>query len=571
MTDDPRLRQLAADQLASNPWLAAVRSQYGDLQPAPVANLSLTDAATDTVAKAGPGQPQPAVDGPVSGTIGPILGFGLPKESKTGQVILPNKPVQPTFDDALQQGFGVPGIGRKPEPAPSASPPAKPSPAPSAGQAGSKPAGPSLERQFLADEDRIREERSRILAGQEESVRKQQDILRTGEGLATDMLKQAGIDDAIHEAELNQLQSKALHDANTRDIEIQRQAELLRKEKVDPKHWYKETGTAGSILAAIAIGAGAFAAAMPHTGSHENHALSIINKAIDRDIAAQQDDLDRKWKDLNWQGQESDKQFVRDNWMVNQKNELKRTAYSNALAMVAQVRTSTNNQVAAQQLDGLATELAQKREDLKEESAKQRFSVSVLERQQQAAAAAANPFSAINTQKAYMLYRQKAESANLEHPDKPVPILSMQEWLPTYQGLGMQRPSASGGNGDNEKFEAGLQSTINKGRQAADVGPLTAAASLVPWLFQGQAIRKDRLDQYNSDMQVNLRLVGERMPGEDIEKRIRAYEISPFTPREQALARVQAYEEFMRANSNIVSGAKKSSGPETPPGATEVK
>ena len=58
----------------------------------------------------------------------------------------------------------------------------------------------------------------------------------------------------------------------------------FQKQAVDPAKWYHDRGTAGTVLAAIAMGLGAFAQTL--TGG-ENNALKIIQSAIQDDIESQ--------------------------------------------------------------------------------------------------------------------------------------------------------------------------------------------------------------------------------------------------------------------------------------------
>ena len=239
-----------------------------------------------------------------------------------------------------------------------------------------------------------------------------------------------------------QLQSQhALNDATESASKRVAEAQELRNEKPDPQHWFKERGTAGSILAAIAMGAGAFGAAITHS---PNFAMDIINKSIDRDIDAQTADLDNKWKALNFKGSEDDKKFVKEQWMINQKNNARLVAWDHATALIDQTWINAGAQAKAVGYQAMKTEAELHVNAIKQGMIDQRHLVLVKEAAAKAAAGAADPFSAQNTTKAYMTYRSKAEAANLEHPDKPVAIMSRDEWLPSYRGQGAPAPAASG-------------------------------------------------------------------------------------------------------------------------------
>ena len=67
--------------------------------------------------------------------------------------------------------------------------------------------------------------------------------------------------------------------------------ERLDNSGVDPDRWWKERGTGGGILAAIAVGLGALGSTW---GKTPNYALDIIQSSIDRDIDAQKATLENK-------------------------------------------------------------------------------------------------------------------------------------------------------------------------------------------------------------------------------------------------------------------------------------
>jgi hypothetical protein len=146
----------------------------------------------------------------------------------------------------------------------------------------------------------------------------------------------------------------ALKTANDRDAASQKKAELIRAMKIDPTHWYKEKGTAGSILAAISIGLGAFGAAMPHTANHENYALDIITKAIDRDVDAQKEDIANKRDDVKTEMSQNDKKYVREHGIIADQRAAQKEGYYNARAMLvdnlSNLETGSTAYVNGQQL-----------------------------------------------------------------------------------------------------------------------------------------------------------------------------------------------------------------------------
>ncbi len=75
--------------------------------------------------------------------------------------------------------------------------------------------------------------------------------------------------------------------------------EDLAKQKKDPQRLFKERGTVASIAAGIGVALGAFGAALTGT---RNAALDIINAAIERDLDAQEREIQIKREKVNLQG-----------------------------------------------------------------------------------------------------------------------------------------------------------------------------------------------------------------------------------------------------------------------------
>lgn len=99
-----------------------------------------------------------------------------------------------------------------------------------------------------------------------------------------DMIAQQVADQNVRNAanrETEQARQAAMRQADTN---YQSAIASFQKQAVDPAKWYHDRGTAGTILAAIAMGMGAFAKTL--TGG-ENTALSVIQSAIQDDIESQ--------------------------------------------------------------------------------------------------------------------------------------------------------------------------------------------------------------------------------------------------------------------------------------------
>jgi hypothetical protein len=100
------------------------------------------------------------------------------------------------------------------------------------------------------------------------------------------------------EKNLQENEARRLQNENQRQQDVDAQlreytllADDLKKSEVDPKKYWKDQGAFGQILGALSIGLGAYAQGR---GAGPNGALQIINAAIDRDVAAQRDEIAKK-------------------------------------------------------------------------------------------------------------------------------------------------------------------------------------------------------------------------------------------------------------------------------------
>lgn len=360
---------------------------------------------------------------------------------------------------------------------------------------GAKPSTPKVtpkspERIELETDEGIRKEKAQNLTSQQDTLARQRELLQVGEQAAQAAQAKANSDYDIKQIENEQLGQVVDQQMKARQAAQDQEAAQVRAAKVDPRHWFKEKGTAGSILAAISMAAGAFAAAMPHTGSHENFALNIINKAVDQDIDAQKEDIANKWKSLNYKGDENQKAYVRDQYMMNQKRELAIKGYDHALALVGQQRATTNNDVAALDLDKLSQGIQDKKLDLQMEQAAHAKTVAVGERARAAAAGVSNPNSAANLEKAYNLYVTDAMKEQQKNP-KAGAILSKEDWFKTRQGSGAPARAAESG----KEVEEGLASL---GKKYDAVSANNPVFSVLPNSPDAMAVRQR--EQLNSDI-----------------------------------------------------------------------
>lgn len=104
------------------------------------------------------------------------------------------------------------------------------------------------------------------------------------------------VEDA-QEAEIKRVEAEAKRGMALRASEddIKAAMEESKAMRVDPNKFYADRGTLGTIVAALAMGAGAYGAAMTGT---KNFAAEIIENAIDRDIQAQKENIANKKSDI---------------------------------------------------------------------------------------------------------------------------------------------------------------------------------------------------------------------------------------------------------------------------------
>jgi hypothetical protein len=91
-------------------------------------------------------------------------------------------------------------------------------------------------------------------------------------------------------AESDRMENLAIAEA-----EVRAAGDEAKAMRVDPNKFYHDRGTLGTILAALSVGAGAYAATM---GGGRNYALDIIENAITRDIDAQKSAIEGKRADV---------------------------------------------------------------------------------------------------------------------------------------------------------------------------------------------------------------------------------------------------------------------------------
>lgn len=392
--------------------------------------------------------------GAASGGGSPVFKQDLPPEvaAKVPGAI----PVDPA---SLEKGYATSKNG-KPLPPPGADPndpwgdnlPDQPPRSTMAGVS----AGPSIERQNLLAHDESRAREINTLKQGQDMVQRQQDILLSGEQQARDLTKKAQIDDYLNQQDITAMQRAVQSHNNLANIDIEHDAALLRQEQPDPKHWFKEKGTAGTILAALAIGAGAFAAAMPHTENHTNQALGIITSAIDKDIDAQNATIEQKWKQIKLKVDQSDRQYVRDQFFLEEKRKARLTDYDHAIHLVDQQRLTSTNESNIAGMDAISQGMKQQQEKIKMEGADQRYQVLAKER---AAAVSNNPWSDANIMKKAAKLQEQEETAYQKNPKIAGKPRTLGEIIYDLKHGGF---SGGGTSSQDDDFDTGLKGVLSQ-------------------------------------------------------------------------------------------------------------
>lgn len=434
-------RAQAEEQIGNkdNHWLAALRA----------GNISQETYAAHQVGRPEPEATSPAstgIRGGQAGTYDPMAAkmYG-PTEQGGGAA-----PSYPTFDTREKGLSHAPGWHPPSAPMPMGQPPAS-SPQPGAANTdtplpglptptpgGKLPAvsavgaGPSPGREFLRRNEEADKQLGQAMTASSDRIDQRMEALRSGQEANALMVKKAGFTDQANQAELRTAERDANAAANTSQIERERKREILRGQHMDPNKWFKDQGTAGSLLAAIAVGAGAFGAAMPHSNG-KNTAMDIINQAVGRDVDAQQADLDQQWKDLDYQGTEDEKRGVRDQFMIARKRQAAEDVHSHANALIAQHMQGVTDQDKITALADLKDQNSQNLADLAKEDAKQRYGVAMQERAQAGAAASAQALKDREMEHRYGAYVDDWHKGKQD-----APLLDKVSWLRHALGSGAE-------------------------------------------------------------------------------------------------------------------------------------
>lgn len=157
-----------------------------------------------------------------------------------------------------------------------------------------------------------------------------------------------------------------------------------RAMSIDPQRYWNRAGTFSNILSAISVGLGSFASGMTH-GATGNPGLTLVNNAIEHDIAAQKADIDNYWSSVKQQFQLDDTVFNRalanQNFRANQRLAALKIVDSE----LASVEAKSQNPLVQKGAAEMRLELQMKQIGLRQQSA---VAIAEMLKQQKAAQAA---------------------------------------------------------------------------------------------------------------------------------------------------------------------------------------
>lgn len=168
--------------------------------------------------------------------------------------------------------------------------------------------------------------------------------------------------------------AKQQHEDNKR-AELQARRDKVRSMQVDPDLVWKEKGVAGSILSALAMGAGQFASGM--TGQ-ENLAAKLINNMVERSVDAQKSNIAKAGAEYSEDNDEFNRNIVggAEAARLEQKQLRLEAAEAQARQVAADREMSYLHPTALQTADALAQqslEIDAKLEQLNQQASSERF------------------------------------------------------------------------------------------------------------------------------------------------------------------------------------------------------
>lgn len=225
----------------------------------------------------------------------------------------------------------------------------------------------------------------------------------------------AGRAKAAADSEQSMIQSqqnvaRAQQEANEADAAAKARAQQVANMKVDPDRKMNELGGLSRIGAAIAMGLGAFGAALTHT---QNFAQQIIENAINRDIDAQKEEIANAKDSARALDEISTRKYGRAMTQGQLDAATRLEGYHSALAQVDAQRLKNDSPILQAKADEVKAQLTQKKDEALAGYRSQAFGI-----QQQAQHSAAMLALAQQRQRQELMQKVYAKAA--EYRSDPV-------------------------------------------------------------------------------------------------------------------------------------------------------
>ena len=363
-------------------------------------------------------------------------------------------------------------------------------------------------------------------------------------------------------------QRDATYAQSRRAAELEQEAAEAREMHVDPQKWFKDKGTAGSIVAALAMGAGAFGANMPHSGG-QNAAQKIIDGAVERNTDAQKADIQNKWKAVGFKADQDTEKYAHEQFTINQERESNIRGFHQAIALAdSQLQGSNLTAQAQQNLMKIKDALGDKIAGTHQEIAKTRYDVAMKERA--AAAAAANKQAELAKEKRE--YEIKINASPDHQLSEKARALGMtrEEALHRHvnsvfdgdrSNAGLIEVSKEGKGDANalkdQKSNEAIQAYGALGEKAAAGATVgNAVLSHLPrWLAPGANMAQDDVNLYNNTaLPQVLKGLEARMSPEQVEQQKQALTISSTMPDAEKRQRIAALQNIAHAGQAFKTG-----------------
>lgn len=291
-----------------------------------------------------------------------------------------------------------------------------------------------------------------------------------------------------------------------RDKKIQ--AEIDAVKDIDPKHWWKEAGVGGSIIAALSMGLGALGSGLSgiHGSATPNYAMQIIDNAINRDMQAQKDNLETQWNKIAKEQGLSNNKYARDQWIVEQQSQDAEKKYNLVLNQLDSLAHQSKSEVVVKNAEILNAQIEQRLIAIQQKTQDRMYAVAQEDERKAAAAAANSPAAIANRKyndasKAYDQYFD-AKKAKGEVPQ------DRDSWM--AERLNRLPPTSDSGGAGGKIDDALKNDTIKKRTAIADAKD--ALQNLKKWYDRSipdRIMTRNERDALRAAAQLKLAKVGE--------------------------------------------------------------